>query len=102
QPPPEINFLELTSFEKMTNIMVMQAPIAQVKRELCELVDRVEKGETVTILRHGRPVARLLPMPGCGKPWRVAKPDDPRLYIGRRRATGRPCLRIVTVSPFST
>jgi len=64
----------------MTSILVMQAPIAQVKRELCELVDRVEKGDSVIILRHGRPVARLLPMPGSGKPWRVEKPDDPKVY----------------------
>ena len=60
--------------------MTMQAPIAIVKKNLCELVDRVEKGESVIILRHGHPVARLLPMPGRGKPWRVEKPDDPGLY----------------------
>jgi prevent-host-death family protein len=66
----------------MINILVMQAPIAQVKKNLCELVDRVEKGESIVILRHGHPVARLLPMPGRGKPWRVEKPDDPKLYEG--------------------
>ena len=64
----------------MTIIMVMQAPIAEVKKHLCELVDRVQAGETVTILRHGRPTARLVPMPGRGKPWRVEAPDDPALY----------------------
>ena len=58
----------------------MQAPIAQVKRQLCELVDRVEKGDSVVILRHGRAVAQLVPMPGCGKPWRVEQADDVRLY----------------------
>jgi prevent-host-death family protein len=64
----------------MTNILTMRAPIAQVKRDLCELLDRVENGESIIILRHGRPVARLLPMPAAAKPWRVEKPDDPRLY----------------------
>lgn len=64
----------------MTNIMVMQAPIAKVKRELCELVDKVQQGESIIILRHGEPVARIVPMPGQGKPWRVPKPDDPSLY----------------------
>ena len=66
----------------MVRIMVMQAAIAQVKKNLCELVDRVEKGESVVILRHGQPVARLLPMPGRGKPWRVEQADDPKLYKG--------------------
>ena len=66
----------------MVIIMVMQAPIAQVKRNLCELVDRVGKGEAIVILRHGQPVARLVPMPGRGKPWRVDRPDDPTLYKG--------------------
>ena len=60
--------------------MVMQAPIAQVKKQLCELVDRVEAGESIIILRHGRPAARLVPMPGRGKPWRVEQPDDPAAY----------------------
>ena len=58
----------------------MQAPIAEVKKRLCELVDLVESGETVIILRHGRPAARLVPLPGRGKPWRVEKPDDPAAY----------------------
>ena len=62
--------------------MVMQAPIAKVKRDLCELVDRVERGESIVILRHGEPVARIVPMPGRGKPWRVEQPDDPKLYKG--------------------
>lgn len=72
----------LDRLEKVVTILVMQAPIAVVKRRLCELVDRVESGETVVILRHGRPAARLMPMPGRGKPWRVPTPDDPADYRG--------------------
>ena len=61
----------------------MEAPIADVKKRLCELVEKVERaGETVVILRHGKPIARLAPLPGRGKPWRVSKPDDPALYKG--------------------
>src|SRR5438105_2986770 len=67
---------------KMVKSMVMQAPIAEVKKRLCELVELVESGETVVILRHGRPTARLMPMPGRGKPWRVEAPDDPHAYRG--------------------
>ena len=66
----------------MVKYMVMEAPIAEVKKRLCELVDLVESGETIVILRHGRPVARLLPMPVSAQPWRVEKADDPGAYKG--------------------
>jgi prevent-host-death family protein len=62
--------------------MVMNAAIAEVKKNLCYLVDRAQRGETIVILRHGKPIARLAPLQGRGKPWRVAKPDDPKLYKG--------------------
>ncbi len=66
----------------MVKNMVMEAPIADVKKRLCEFVDLVEGGETIVILRHGRPVARLMPMPVRAQPWRVEKPDDPKAYKG--------------------
>jgi prevent-host-death family protein len=34
----------------------------QAKTHLSELLDRVEAGEEVVIARHGRPVARLVPV----------------------------------------
>jgi prevent-host-death family protein len=67
---------------KMVKNMVMEAPIADVKKRLCELVGLVENGETIVILRHGRPVARLVPMPISAKPWRVETPDNPKHYKG--------------------
>ena len=76
----QLSWLDVAS--KMVIIMVMQAPIAEAKKRLCQLVDRAQSGETVVILRHGRPAARLMPMPGRGKPWRVETPDDPALYRG--------------------
>ena len=66
----------------MVKNMVMEAPIAEVKKRLCELVDLVENGETIVILRHGQPVARLMPMPVSRKPWRVEQADDPKKYRG--------------------
>lgn len=33
----------------------------EAKNKLSALLDRVEKGEEITITRHGRPVARLVP-----------------------------------------
>ena len=35
----------------------------EAKTHLAELLDRVERGESVTITRHGEPVARLVPTP---------------------------------------
>lgn len=33
----------------------------EAKTHLPQLLDRVERGETIVITRHGRPVARLVP-----------------------------------------
>lgn len=33
------------------------------KTHLSKLLDRVEKGERITITKHGRPVAELVPVP---------------------------------------
>jgi prevent-host-death family protein len=33
----------------------------EAKTKLSELLDKVEAGETVTITRHGKPVAKLVP-----------------------------------------
>jgi len=37
----------------------IQASVA--KAQLSELLDEVERGETVVITRHGKPIARLVP-----------------------------------------
>jgi prevent-host-death family protein len=37
----------------------------QAKTHLAELLDRVERGERITITRHGRPVAELVPPTGA-------------------------------------
>ena len=34
-------------------------PLAQAKNQLSELIGRVERGESVTVTRRGKPVARL-------------------------------------------
>lgn len=34
------------------------------KTHLPRLLDQVERGDRVTITKHGRPVARLVPVPG--------------------------------------
>lgn len=35
----------------------------EAKTHLGELLDKVERGESVTITRHGKPVAQLVPPP---------------------------------------
>jgi prevent-host-death family protein len=43
--------------------------LAQAKAHLSELVDSVEAGEVVQILRRGKPVARLVPTPPKRRPF---------------------------------
>lgn len=42
--------------------------LADAKDRLSELIDRIETGDSVDITRHGKPVARLVP---------IAKPHKP-------------------------
>jgi prevent-host-death family protein len=74
-------FISLDSASIMVKHLVMEAAIAEVKKNLCSLVDRVEQGETVIILRHGRPAAQLVPIPGKKRRHAVAH-DDFALYKG--------------------
>ena len=51
----------------MTKIMVledrvMKVSLADAKANLSALVNRAEAGETVEIMRHGKPAARLVPV----------------------------------------
>jgi prevent-host-death family protein len=43
---------------------VKQVGVYEAKTQLCRLLGEVEQGETITITRHGRPVARLVPVRG--------------------------------------
>jgi prevent-host-death family protein len=38
----------------------MMVPVVQAQKRLCELLERVERGERIVITRHGRPVADLV------------------------------------------
>jgi prevent-host-death family protein len=39
----------------------IRIPLAEAKNKLSELIDRVGRGEEITITRHDREVARLVP-----------------------------------------
>lgn len=43
------------------NVTEVQASVA--KTHFSQLLDEVERGQTIVILRHGKPVARLVPDP---------------------------------------
>lgn len=45
---------------KVTRIM-REVQASEAKTHLPQLLDDVERGETIVITRHGRPVARLIP-----------------------------------------
>ena len=51
--------------------------VAEAKNNFTHLLDRVEKGESVTITRHGKPVAELRAAP---------KPAPPKLTPEERQA----------------
>lgn len=44
--------------------LMREVQAANAKTHLPQLLDAVERGETIVITRHGRPVARLIPDSG--------------------------------------
>ena len=48
--------------------MVMTVSVHEAKTQLSKLLDLVEEGEEVLIVRHGRPVAQLVPARATGRP----------------------------------
>jgi prevent-host-death family protein len=64
--------------------------VAEAKAKLSELIDRAEKGEGVTITRHGRPVVELKPV--APAPKRITQADLDRLAERRklRKVKGSP------------
>ncbi len=44
----------------------------EAKTHLATLLDRVARGEEITITKHGTPVARLVPVPGVRREDRLA------------------------------
>ncbi|MBX3478661.1 MAG: type II toxin-antitoxin system prevent-host-death family antitoxin [Brevundimonas sp.] len=55
--------------------------VAEAKNNFTHLLDRVEKGESITITRHGRPVAELKAAPRLTLEERRAKMEE---FIRRR------------------
>jgi len=53
------------------------------KTHLSRLLDRVERGETITITRHGVPVARLVPIPDVVDREKVRRAVDELKRFGK-------------------
>jgi prevent-host-death family protein len=62
--------------------MGFMVSIAKAKAALASLIARAEAGEEITLTRHGKPVARLMPMP-ARKPFKfgdLVKPGEPQRH----------------------
>ena len=46
---------------------MVEVGVFEAKTHLTRLLDQVQRGETITITRHGRPVARLIPAAGSSR-----------------------------------
>ena len=64
--------------------------LSEFRAHASEMLDRVEKGETVRILRHGKPVAELVPVQqgadGDLPAWK--RPVEPLRYLRPPSKTG--------------
>jgi len=62
----------------------------EAKTKLAELLDKVEAGETVTITRHGKPVAQLVPVKPDNEQERLRAlvEEIKRTRAGRDRGAG--------------
>ncbi len=46
---------------RLVEIMISEIQASEAKTHLPQLLDRVERGETIIITRHGHAIARLVP-----------------------------------------
>lgn len=56
------------------------------KTSLSRLLGRVERGERITIVRAGKPVAVISPVPAAPRP--PLRPDDPLLNLDKFAVNG--------------
>ncbi len=65
----------------------LQISTFDAKTRLSQFLREVERGRSITITRHGKPVARLVPADG---PVKETTADLVRAFRGIRRAAGSP------------
>ena len=64
--------------------MNQTANVRTLRNEYASLIARAEAGETITILRHGKAVARLTPLVAANEAVDWSKSDAMRPKAGRR------------------
>ena len=68
----------------------ISVPLSEFRANTSAMIDLVEKGETVRILRHGKPVAELVPMQPQAEQkvprWKM--PIEPLNYIKQPSKSG--------------
>jgi prevent-host-death family protein len=64
-----------------------QIQSSDVKARLPEYLDAVERGETIVVTRHGKPVAHLIPVPAA-QDERVQQAVDEIFAFRKRRKKG--------------
>jgi prevent-host-death family protein len=57
----------------------------EAKTHLSALLERAEKGESITITKHGRPVARLVPVSGRPLPRKLTDEERAAIIENLRR-----------------
>ena len=60
----------------------MTMKFTEFRRKASLVIDRVERGESIEILRHGRPVARIVPVNHGGKIPSWKRPFKPLVIPG--------------------
>lgn len=74
--------------------MASEVGVYEAKTRLTALLDRVEHGEQFTITKHGKPIARLIPLQLSDRERRDAAID--RLLVFRRgRKLGVPIKQLI-------
>ena len=74
--------------------MANDVGVYEAKTHLTSLLDRVEHGEQFTITKHGKPIARLIPLKQGGRERRDAAID--RLLVFRHgRKLGVPIKQLI-------
>jgi prevent-host-death family protein len=74
--------------------MADQVGVYEAKTHLTTLLDRVERGAQITITRHGRPIARLVPI-GETTPERRCEAIAALKVFGKGRKLGVPIKKLI-------
>ena len=53
--------IQTNPIDQFRDVDMREVPASQAKTHLPQLLDDVERGETIVITRHGRPIARIVP-----------------------------------------